>query len=129
MKKRERKFFAIADIFIVIIAVIISAVALVSQLNSKTDELSCVVRVEGETVRTFVLSQVNDTEYFEVEGEFPVTVVLTNTSVCVKSASCPDKLCEHTGKISRASQSIVCLPAKVSVALESGNSDLDAVVG
>ena len=129
MKKIDRKLFATTDIFIIIIAVIISVVALVSQFNSKTDELSCVVRVGGEVVRTVPLSQVNETEYFEVEGEFPVTVVMTNDFVYVESASCPDKLCEHTGKISRASQSIVCLPAKVSVTLESDNSDLDAVVG
>ncbi|MBQ2971488.1 MAG: NusG domain II-containing protein [Ruminococcus sp.] len=129
MKKRDRKLFAVADIFIILFAVVISVVALVSQLNSKTDELSCVVRVGGEVVRRVPLSQVNEKECFEVEGEFPVTVVMTNTSVYVESASCPDKLCEHTGEIKRASQSIVCLPAKVSVTLDSSNSDLDAVVG
>ncbi len=129
MKKSDRKLFAVADAFIILLAVIISAITLVSQLNSKTDELSCVVRVGGETVYTVPLSRVEDTEKFTVDGEFPVTVVMTDAYVYVESASCPDKLCEHTGKISRASQSIVCLPAKVSVTLESSNGDLDAVVG
>lgn len=129
MKKVERKYFSALDIGIIVFVLIISAIALVSQLNSKTDELSCVVRVGGDVVHTVPLSQVDEKEYFLVEGEFPVTVVLTNDFVYVESASCPDKLCEHTGKISRASQSIVCLPAKVSVTLESSNSDLDAVVG
>jgi hypothetical protein len=53
-----------------------------------------------------------------------------NDSVYIKDACCPDKLCEHTGEIHSANQSVVCLPAKVSVTLESGTDiELDAVVG
>lgn len=128
MKKSERKLFSPLDIFVILLAVIMS-VALLSQLNSNNEDLSCVIRVEGEVVNIVSLSKLSDETVYLVEGELPITVVMSNSSVYVKAAVCPDKLCEHTGEIKRAGQSIVCLPAKVSVTLESINTDLDAVVG
>ncbi len=129
MKKSERKFFSPFDIAVVLIAVVASVLALVSQLNNNSSDLRCVIRVEGEIVHTAQLDTIGDEQsVFEVDGKLPVTVVMENNSVYVKSSSCPDKLCEHTGEITRGGQSIVCLPAKVSVTLES-NDELDAVVG
>ncbi|MBE6824173.1 MAG: NusG domain II-containing protein [Ruminococcaceae bacterium] len=131
MKKSRRQFFSMFDIVIILVAIVASVIALVSQLNSNSSNLSCVVRVEGEVVRTVELNPFDDElTLYEVKGEFPVTIVIESDSVYVKSASCPDKLCEHTGEITRAGQSIVCLPAKVSVTLEGkSKNDLDAVVG
>ena len=37
---------------------------------------------------------------------------------------CRDKICVNTGKISRAGQSIVCLPARVSVAVVGNGGDV-----
>lgn len=129
MKKSARKLFSPLDIIVILLAVIMSVTALLSQLNSSNDNLSCVIRVEGEVVYSANLSELITETQYVVEGELPVTVVMCESYVYVKAASCPDKLCENTGEIKRAGQSIVCLPAKVSVTLESENTDLDAVVG
>ena len=45
------------------------------------------------------------------------------------TGDCPDKLCVKTGKISRSGQSIVCVPARISVRLTGGNHSSDAVAG
>ena len=37
--------------------------------------------------------------------------------MAVTSSDCPTQDCVHTGRISRAGQSIVCLPAQVAVQL------------
>lgn len=131
MKNKQRKYFAVPDIFIILIAVVASVIALLSQLNSSDDALCCVIRVSGETVQTFELSRLNESVTLEIEGELPVTVYVTESSVKVQSSACPDKLCEHSGEITHSGQSIVCLPAKVSVTLESTakQNEFDAVVG
>ena len=57
-----------------------------------------------------------------------LTVVIEGGCVWVKDSTCRDKTCEHTGKISRAGQSIVCLPAEVVITIV-GSSDLVWEVG
>ena len=43
-------------------------------------------------------------------------------------ASCPDKLCVNQKAVSKNNESIICLPNKVIVEVDSSeNSDLDAV--
>ncbi len=129
MKNQKRKLFTLFDVIVILIVIIASVFAIVSQYNKPQSELYCVIRVEGEVVHSVSLATLFEETQYVVEGELPVTVVMNEAKVYVKSASCPDKLCENTGEITRAGQSIVCLPAKVSVTLESNNADLDAVVG
>ena len=129
MKKIERKYFGIFDIGIIVIVLIVSAVCLFLQLNRPTDNLTCVVNVSGEQVYRVSLDSVDGVEEYCVDSQYPLTVIIGSDSVSVADAHCPDKLCEHSGTITRAGQSIVCLPSKVSVTLQSNNSTLDAVVG
>ena len=130
MKNRERRYFAVCDVFIILIAVFASVIALVSQFNSNADALCCVIKVRGETVETIELSTIKAPVTLEIDGEMLVVVSVTQSSVKVESSACPDKLCEHSGEITRSGQSIVCLPAKVSVTLKSATqqNEFDAVV-
>ncbi len=129
MENRERKYFAPLDLIIISVAVIASVFALLSQLYTNTNELTCVIRSKGEVVKTVALSQVDDKQYIGIDAQMPLKVCITKTEVWVEESSCPDKLCQHTGHISKSGQSIVCLPAKVSVTLEADVNEFDAVVG
>ena len=42
-----------------------------------------------------------------------LTVMYDKNKAWVKSSPCPEKLCIHQGKISKAGQTIACLPEKV----------------
>lgn len=127
---KERKFFSLFDILIVLVVLAFSILSFMLVFKGDTDNLTCVVRSNSEIVYTIELSKITGVVEKTVESEYPLTVVIENNSVYIKDACCPDKLCEHTGKIKRANESVVCLPAKVSVTLESSNdSYLDAVVG
>ena len=44
----------------------------------------------------------------------------------MEEADCPTQDCVHTGTITRAGQSIVCLPARIIIRLEGGTVDKDA---
>ncbi len=56
-------------------------------------------------------------------------VVIENAQVYVKSSDCPDKVCVHTGRISRSGQSIICAPAGVVISVEGGGADADHIAG
>ena len=65
------------------------------------------------------------------DGEFEetvsgCTVKLSDGKVSVSSATCPDKVCVHTGAISKAGEIRVCVPNRVSVKI-SGEEEFDAV--
>ena len=55
-------------------------------------------------------------------------MVIDGGEAYVKDASCADKVCEHTGRISRVNQSIVCLPGGVVVKIV-GSGEFQADTG
>ena len=130
MKNKERKYFTIYDIIIILIVVLLSFGALFVQFGNDKSELECVVKVKGEVVQSVLLSTVDEAVSFEIDGEYPLTVCITDSGAKVVNANCPDKLCEHSKEITHSGQSVVCLPAKVSVTLESETqqNEFDAVV-
>ena len=130
MKNKERKYFTAFDILIIVAVVVVSVVTFITQFSRNDSELLCVVKVEGEVVHSVSLSEVNEPLSVQIDGEYPLSVSITDNSVKIVDATCPDKLCEHSKEITRCGQSIVCLPAKVSVSLqsESQQNEFDAVV-
>ena len=64
---------------------------------------------------------------FTIEGKYENTVVISGGAVCVSHATCPGGDCVRSGEISRAGESIVCLPNRVEIRL-SGEPELDAIV-
>lgn len=124
MKNKKRKLFCIADVIIIVAIILASAFAFFSQFNSSDAELCCVIRQNGEIVHNIYLENISQSQTVTVSS---VDIRIEKNCVYVVSATCPDKLCENTGKISRSGQSIVCLPNKVSVTLESSSGDIDAL--
>ena len=61
-------------------------------------------------------------------AEGHITLVIEQDGVYVEYADCPTQDCVRTGKITRAGESIVCLPNRVVVTLE-GAGEFDAVTG
>lgn len=59
--------------------------------------------------------------YGKIDGVDNVSFYLKikNGKVSVVDSSCPDKLCERSGKIYKNSESIICLPGKIVVCIES----------
>ena len=88
------------------------------------------VRVEigGETVDAFPLAE--DTERRYETGSGGVNVVkVENGAVSVLEANCPGQACVRHRAISRAGESIICLPHRlvVSVSGEPAENGVDAV--
>ena len=94
-------------------------------------ELEAVVSVDGTAEFTTSLAGLSRIERTVSANGYTLKIVLTDTEVWVEESDCPTQDCVHTGHISRSGQSIVCLPARVTVRLVggTGEADVDAVIG
>ena len=92
----------------------------------RTEGGEVVVRVDGVETERHALTE---------DGTYPLNggsniLVIADGRAWLTEANCPDLLCVKQGKIHYAGQSIICLPNRLSVTVEGGESDgVDAVVG
>ncbi|MBU5626023.1 NusG domain II-containing protein [Oscillibacter sp. MSJ-2] len=99
--------------------------------RSPGDSLTAVVSIEGAEADRLSLASSAQRVYsnngYTLEVEFCPG---GETGVRVRSSDCPSQDCVHTGTITRSGQSIVCLPARISIQLVGdGPSSTDAVIG
>lgn len=76
----------------------------------------------SELIKTLSLTE--DIEYEISVDDHTNIIKIENGSVSMIDADCPDKLCEKQGKISKNGMSIICLPNKIVVKINS-NTDMD----
>lgn len=90
----------------------------------------------GSLIEITVDKKVYGTYSLETDQEIPIVINGTETNhvqisggyADMTEASCPDLLCVHQSKISKVSETIVCLPNKVVVEVIAGEeSGIDAV--
>ncbi len=109
---------------ILIGAVLLVAIvtALVVFLSGETGAY-VVVRVDGEEVGKYSLSQ--DGEY-SLNGGTNI-LIIENGAAYLIEANCPDHLCIKQGKINKNGQTITCLPNKLTVTVYGEDNDVDLV--
>lgn len=105
--------------------------------------LLAVVEIDGAEVDRFALAQAAEETRTYTNNGVTLTVApcvtvkrdaetwtQTETAgVRVVSSDCPTQDCVHTGQISRAGQSIVCLPAHIVITLTGADADYDLITG
>lgn len=105
--------------------------------------LLAVVEIDGAEVDRFTLAQAAEETRTYTNNGVTLTVApcvtvkrdaetrtQTETAgVRVVSSDCPTQDCVHTGQISRAGQSIVCLPAHIVITLAGTDADYDLITG
>ena len=102
--------------------------------NSDSGPPTAVVTVDGAEVERIELDrQAGTVERTYSSGGYTLRVSMEpGGGVRVEESDCPTQDCVHTGTITRAGQSIVCLPARVIIRLEGGTADKhapDVVIG
>jgi hypothetical protein len=117
--KKESKIKKYRLDIIVISAILLVSVALLGILTvTKKEGDLAVVEIDGKTVAKYPL---------DVDGVFPLNggtniLVIENGSAYLNYSSCPDHVCENTGKIRSVGETIVCLPNRVTITVV-GDSD------
>ena len=86
-----------------------------------------VVRAEGVVCARLPLH--TDADYTCASLGYTLRVRVSDGRVRVIDADCPNRDCVRSAAISRPGQSIVCLPARVTVSVEGAAADYDIVAG
>lgn len=89
---------------------------------------SVIISIDGEEVECTPLRDYSGQHVYTNNG-YTLTVASADGWVDVTHADCPTQDCKHSGAITRAGQSIVCLPARIVITLVGTNADYDVIVG
>ncbi len=123
MNKRFTKndFIFLIGIFIVAVAIFVAF-----RFWGRIDGSQIVITIDGTKHGTYSLSE-NREIPIETEDGNNLLVIKDGIAKMIK-ADCPDQLCVHQKGISLEKETIVCLPHKVVITVESGNfNKIDAV--
>jgi len=122
-----------AAVVLAVVALAVFCITVVWQQGSESGEMTVVITVDGEETLRCPLEQFPDEQQYSGGNGYTLTVSRGETGgVQVTESDCPTQDCVHTGTISRSGQSIVCLPARIIVALEGTSSSTngpDVVIG
>lgn len=112
MKKRDGYLL----VFFLITA---AAMAVFMNVFGKDAGECVVVTVDGEEFGVYRLSQ---DSVIEVENAFGSNrIVIKNGSAYMEAADCPDKYCMTYQPVTKANESIICLPHRLVVQVEGKN--------
>lgn len=110
------------DIFLILgILLAVSIFAFVYFLTQK-DGAYAIILKDGEKIGSFSLSQNKKIPIMDGE-KVTNTLVIKDGKAYMESAVCPDKLCVKHKAVSKAGQTIVCLPSKVVVKIAADEAD------
>ncbi|MDG4612522.1 NusG domain II-containing protein [Enterococcus lactis] len=85
--------------------------------NRESTDVIAVVKIDGEVVDKFNLSQVNESfekTYYPQKGKYNIIEVAPG-KIRVKEDNSPDQIAVRTGWISRPGEMSICLPNKLIV--------------
>ncbi|MBR4098790.1 MAG: NusG domain II-containing protein [Clostridium sp.] len=92
--------------------------------QEQAGELTVVISVDGQEVERCPLAELSDNDSVYSHNGYTLKVGMSypiypdKPCIRVVESDCPTQDCVHTGEIYRAGQSIVCLPARIIIALE-----------
>ncbi len=116
------------DILLITVIVMIALVVfLFIHFFIKKDGSMVVVKINGDINYKGSLYQSKELVVDGYQGGSN-RIVIQDGFVYMADADCPDKLCEHMGKISKTGENIVCMPHRVVVEIVGDGSELDSVV-
>lgn len=108
------------------IGIIVAALLmlLVLQINRGEEGNRIQVILDGKIYGTYSLEK---NQVIEIEeGSFYNKIRVEDGKAYMEEANCPDGYCEEQGKISRHTQTIVCLPHKLVVEVLEADNDTKA---
>ena len=118
------------DIFLVIIviAAALTALAFYNWSRDKHKEGSAAIVKQGDViVHRINLDEIKEPYTFEIEGDYRLVVEVSNGSIRVLEADCPDRLCVKSGWLRYKGDIAVCLPNKTMIKLEGVNDSVDGI--
>lgn len=111
----EKRTIRKNDIILLIGIIGIAVICLAIQLTSPASSGNLIVQIDGVKVASYPLYE--DVEFEINDGTNRVEI--TGGTVKMIQADCPDQICVHHKAISKNNETIVCLPNKIVLVIES----------
>lgn len=127
-----RTRFSFADVLVMLSVLLIASLLLFGSFRSSgndSSDLLLVIRTQSE-VLSYPLS--SDRTIPVASGGYTLTVEIRDGRARVRETDCPDRVCLHTGWISRKGETVICAPAAVRLTVtdpKGGVGDADSVIG
>lgn len=116
-----------------VLAAAVGCAAAVWGGRAEAETLTVVISADGQELRRCALAELPEEAQTIQSGGVTLRLERVETpqpGIRVAYSDCPTQDCVHTGTITRAGQSVVCLPARVVIQLEGGSDGgVDLVVG
>lgn len=121
------RWWAPGDIVVALAVAALSAFLIAQGVaDAGAGSLRAVVSVNGKEAESLPLGV--DVEEMPVVGYRGMSYIqVRGGRVRMLDSACPDKLCVHSGWISRPGESLVCLPNRVVIEIRSGGEGPDVV--
>lgn len=119
----EKRTMRKNDIFLLLGVIAIAVMCLGIKFLMPASEGNLIVQINGERTASYPLEE--DAE-FEINGGTN-RVKISDGKVQMVQADCPDQICVHHKEISKNHETIVCLPNKIVLTIESiEEAEIDA---
>ena len=117
--KKLTKTLKKGDLFIIVTVIAITLVWFLAPFSGREDNLKLVIYLDGEAVETAELSALTGGKSFYVGG---CEIYADSEGVKFVSSVCSDSLCVKRGTMTRAGDTMACVPERVVVSLKGGSS-------
>ena len=126
-EKRRPRLLRLGDWAVMALVLLLAAASFLwLYVGAGPGSRAVVTTPDGE--RVLPLSQNTELVITGKDG-IELTLEVTDGRIRFRQSGCPDKICVHSGWLSKRGQTAACLPAGVSVRIEGGDGELDAVAG
>ncbi len=125
-----RVFFRKGDLWLIgAVFMIVAALLFVGSAFSDTEDTGKTVVVTTPAGEQTLLLSKDVNLPLEGTNGIHVMIQVEKGRVRFASSDCPDRICVHSGWLSKAGQVAACVPAGISLRVTGGNSGVDAVAG
>lgn len=124
---RPNRWDALVVLVVLALAAVLAVKPFLAARAPQSDALAVVVSADGQELDRIPLAQFGTHTY--ANNGYVLTVTAADGAVSVVQSDCPRQDCVRSGAVSRAGQSIVCLPAHIVVELDGAADGYDLVTG
>jgi hypothetical protein len=117
------------DFIIIGLVALLAAGSLLVGVGSKlsTGHETAEIYQNSKLVRVIKLSELTAPMEFELDGAYHDKIRAEKGKIRFIEADCPDKVCVHTGWLTKAGQTAACIPNRVLIKIV-GESEQDVVI-
>ncbi len=117
------------DLILASLLIFISLVGIKVFYINYNDTLIAVIEQNNQEIKRVNLKDVTKSYYLDISSTYPTKILVEPGKISFYESTCPDKVCEHYGKLSKKGQFAVCLPAKVIIRIIGKNQNIDSITG